>query len=138
MKIKPASEIREKYSRRAASAQDDYNKGVDDTSIDWQAATRAASSTYADGVNDAIQRGAFGKGVERSGNDKWRRKTNELGKPRWAPGVRAAAADYETGFAPIRDALERTTLPPRRPRGDPQNNERQAIASRAASEARKR
>jgi hypothetical protein len=138
MRIKPASEIAAKFRRVAQQRTQDYADAVKDPGIDWAASTAASKAAWEGGMQAAIQRDAFGKGVAKAGNDKYRRKVVELGTQRWAPGVAASEQDYANGFAPYRDALERTPLPPRAPRGDPRNNERQAIVARTLTDVRMR
>lgn len=138
IRVKSAAEIAAKWARVAPQRDADYKAGVADPSVAWAAAAAASEETYAAGVNDAIGRKAFGKGVAKAGDDKWRRKTTEVGTQRWANGIRAGASDFESGFAPFKEALERVELPPRAPRGDPRNLERVAAVARALSERRRR
>lgn len=137
-KIKSAADIAAKWARVAPGRQVDFEEGVRDPSVDWEAATRAGAESYAAGVQESISRGAFAKGVAKAGTDKWRRKVVEVGTTRWGPGVRAAVPDFEAGFAPFRDVIERVQLPPRAPRGDPRNLERSAVMARALAEARRK
>lgn len=138
IRVKPAGEIASKWARVSAQRDQDYKAGVSDTGVEWAKNAAAAEETYAAGVQEAIGRGAFEKGIARAGDEKWRRKTTEVGTQRWAPGIRAAEGDFEEGFAPFREALERVDLPPRAPRGDPRNLERVAAVARALSERRRR
>jgi hypothetical protein len=137
-KVKSAAEIAAKYVRVAATRQGDYESGVRDTTVNWQTATAAARESYEQGVQESISRGAYLKGVEAAGNDKWRDKTLKTGAGRWGPGVRDAESDMAAGIAPFIEVIERTVLPPRGPRGDPRNLERAAVMARALSDARKR
>jgi len=138
IRVKSAAEIAAKWSRVSAQRDADYKAGVSDPAVEWAKAAAAAEETYAAGVQDAISRKAFGKGVAKGGDEKWRRKTAEVGTQRWAPGIRAATGDFESGFAPFREALERVDLPPRAPRGDPRNLDRVAAVARALAERRRR
>jgi hypothetical protein len=138
IRVKSAAEIAAKWSRVAPQRDADYKSGVADPAVDWAKAAAASEETFAAGVQDAIGRGAFAKGVAKAGDEKWRRKTSEVGTQRWAQGIRAAAGDFEAGFAPFKEALERVELPPRAPRGDPRNLERVAAVARALSERRRR
>ena len=52
---------------------------------------------------------------------KWQRGAVEKGVARFGPGVQLAQGDYASAFAPFRDAIARTTLPPRFARRDPRN-----------------
>jgi hypothetical protein len=62
--------------------------------------------------------------VKKAGTKKWQEKALKKGPGRFAEGVYIAAPDYEKGFAPYRDAIERTDLGPRFPRRDPRNLDR--------------
>jgi len=96
--------------------------------VDWAKATQAAGAAYAAGVQAAIGRKAFEKGVSTAGTEKWRAKAVDVGSQRWGPGIQAGAPDYAKGFAPYADVLAKLTLPPRFPTGDPRNFQRvQAI-----------
>lgn len=136
-KIKTAAEIAQKWARVAPTRQADYEAGVKDPSVDWARPTAAARDSYEAGVQEAIQNNRFGRGVESAGTDTWRRKVADQGAQRWAPGVRAAQADYEQGFAPHAAAIERLVLPPRGPRGDPRNLARVAAVAEALTKTRK-
>jgi len=138
IRVKSAADIAAKWARVSPGRDQDYREGVQDPGVQWARAAAGAAETYAAGVQEAITRGAFGKGVARSGDEKWRRKTADVGTQRWAPGIRSAQGDFESGFAPYREALEKIELPPRAPRGDPRNIERAAAVARALSERRKR
>lgn len=137
-KIKSAADTAAKWARVVPARQTDFENGVADPDVDWSSAAAAAGTTYAEGVQASIADKRFEKGVKKAGNDKWKRKTVEVGVARWAPGVRAAQTDYEQGFSKYVGVIETTMakLPPRGPRGAPGNNERQAMMSRALHEAR--
>jgi len=138
IRVKSSADIAAKWARVSPGRDTDYREGVSDPSVQWARAAGASAETYNAGVQDAITRGAFAKGVSAAGDEKWRRKTADVGTQRWAPGIRSAQTDFETGFAPFRDALEKIELPPRAPRGDPRNIERAAMVARVLAERRKR
>lgn len=128
--IKSASEIAEKWSRVTPGRQSDYEAGVKTPTKDWAGQTEAAADNWADGVSKAAANKSFSKGVRKAGTAKWQRKVVEVGVGRWGPGVRAASADYQTGFEPYQAVISQTSLPPRYPKGDPRNIDRVArIAS---------
>ena len=122
--VKSSSAIAEKWARVTPQRTADYDAGVRQPKKDWAIETAAAESSYNSGVQKAVQENRFGKGVKKVGTAKWQEKAIEKGTQRWGPGVSVAEADYESGFAPYRDEIERTTLPPRFPKGDPRNIER--------------
>lgn len=129
LKLKSISEITTKWMRRAAASGPDYEAGVRSPKEDWASETTAAKAAYEAGVADAIGRDAFVKGVREAGTEKWQRKTLAVGPARYPTGVAAAESDYNAGFGPYRDAIERIVLPARGRRGDPANIERvRAIA----------
>lgn len=138
IRVKSSADIAAKWSRVSAQRDTDYKDGVSDPGVEWARNAAAAEETYVQGVTEAAGRGAFAKGIAKAGDEKWRRKTVEIGTARWSPGIRAAVQDFEKGFEPFRDALERIELPPRAPRGDPRNLERVAAVARALAEVRKR
>ncbi|SRR5260221_14196392 len=121
----------QKWVRKASAATEDYAAGVQSPRQPWAASTGAAAQNWAQGVTQAASRGSFAKGVQKAGDGKWLRKSVEVGAPRFAGGVAAAQADYEAGFAPFKQVIESTTLPPRGPKGDPRNLARVAAMANA-------
>jgi len=122
--IRSAREISEKWSSVTPTRTGYYEAGVRAPKKDWQRSTLASESTYKDAVTRAAQEGRFGKGVSKAGTEKWQRKAIDIGAGRWGPGVSVAAPDFESGYAPFRDAIEKVALKPRFPKGDPRNYER--------------
>lgn len=133
-KIRSAKDISSKWATVTPMRGADYEAGVKAPLEDWGTRAAAAEDSWGAGVQAAIADKRFGKGVKAAGTEKWQRKTVAVGIGRWGPGVRAAEGDYETGFGPFRDVIERTTLPPRYPKGDPRNIDR---VSTMASELHK-
>lgn len=122
--IKAVSAISEKWSRVTPQRAPDYAAGVKSPKKSWQENTLAAEAAQAQGVQEAISEGRFGKGVAAAGNAKWQRKASTVGAQRFGPGVQAARPDYEAGFAPYAGVISSTTLPPRGSKGDPRNYDR--------------
>lgn len=136
--VKSLTDITEKWRRRVQGAGPDYQKGVATTTKDWAENTAAAEDSYNTGVQEAIAAGRFGRGVREAGTGKWRQKIQAVGITRWPQGVAAAGDDFQKGFAPYREALERIDLPPRMPRGHPDNINRVAIIATTLHELRTR
>ncbi len=122
--IKSASDIAAKWSRVTPQRTDDYEQGVRNPKRDWEQATLEAADRQAEGVQQAIQEQRFQKGVAKAGTAKWQKGATQKGPQRWSQGVQLGADEYEAGFAPFRDVIEYTDLPPRVPAGDPRNIER--------------
>ena len=129
--IKDASAIAAKWGRVTPQRTEDFDSGVKNPRTDWAAATKAAEARFEEGVQKAISRKAFGKGVGKAGTAKWQQKTIEKGTRRWGEGVQLAEADYSAGFAPYVEVIKNTTLPPRYPKGDPRNIARVATMAKA-------
>lgn len=116
--------IRDKYARVTPQRGEDYAAGIAAPKRDWADETAGADAAYKAGVQAAIQRGAFPKGVRAAGTAKWQSKSATIGVERWGPGVLAGVDAYERGFAPYRETIESVRLPARFPTGDPRNYER--------------
>lgn len=127
----PISRVARKWADRAASAQPFYAEGVQTTTADWAALSEAAAGNYQAGVQAAIGRQGFQKGVRKAGTQKWRRKSADVGAPRFAQGVTVAEPDFSAGFQPFLELIGRTDLPPRGPAGDERNFQRVAAIGRA-------
>lgn len=122
--IRSSREIAEKWSTVTPTRTGFYESGVRAPKKDWARSTQASESVYKDAVTRAAQEGRFGRGVQKAGTEKWQRKAIEVGAGRWGPGVSVAAPDFEAGFSPFRDAIDKLVLKPRFPKGDPRNYER--------------
>lgn len=129
--IKSASEIAEKWARVTPMRTEDYSQGVQNPGKDWKNETKAAEARYEQGVQAAIQKKRFGKGVDEAGTSKWQEKTIEKGTQRWGPGVQVAQTDMAEGFEPYRAVISGLTLPQKYPKGDPRNIQRVAAIATA-------
>jgi len=128
--------ITKKWVQNSASGQGAYEDGVRNPRRSWAQATAEAEPNYEAGVNRAISRKAFGKGVRSAGDAKWSKNAVEKGPSRWAAGISLSEGEYAKGFAPFRDVIESTNLPPRGPKGDPKNIQRVQILAKALHEAK--
>lgn len=129
--IKDLSRIAEKWKRVASAASGEYREGVENPSADWATETAKAEKTYEEGVQNAINRKAFGKGVRKAGSEKWQRNAVEKGPERYRQGINLAQDAYQSGFEPFRQVIASTNLPARGPKGDPRNIERVAVMAKA-------
>lgn len=121
---KSVADVSAKWANRASAAAPDYQKGIAAPTKDWATATKSAEPAYQAGVQDAVGRGAYGKGVAKAGTEKWQRKAQAVGPARYGQGVTAGTQDYTAAEGPYLDALGRIALPTRGKRGDPANIER--------------
>lgn len=130
-KIRSAGSIARKWARVTPERSEDYKHGVENPKKDWGENTKRAKESWKGGIQEAIAKDRFAKGVEKAGTKKWQEKAKEKGTLRWGPGVAIAQDDYEKGFAPYRETIEKTDLPPRYAKGDPRNIERVKVMAAA-------
>lgn len=126
-----AGKAAERWSRRSASASPDYEDGVRSTPRSWAAASSAAEASYKAGVTAAAGAGMYGKGIQKAGDARWKKRTAEVGPMRYAQGVGAAQQDYATAVGPVLDLIGRVDLTPRGPVGSPGNYQRAVMMATA-------
>lgn len=136
--IKNLSEIARKFAEVTPQRAKEYGEGVERTQKDWANSTAAAEESYEQGVQQAISRKAFGKGVQDAGTAKYKEGVKSKGVARFAAGTRIAGAAYEKGFRPYHDVIAGVTLPPRGPRRDPRNLDRVTVMANALGQAKER
>lgn len=122
--IRPVDAIASKWATVTPQRSPDYQSGVEDPKADWQAATVAANGAWKAGIQAAVQKDSFVKGVGRVGSAGWQEGALKKGVQRWGPGVAIAEDKYRAAFGPYVEAIKRVTLPPRFARRDPRNLER--------------
>jgi hypothetical protein len=122
--IKSAARSAEKWKRQSAAARPEYEQGVRDTKKDWKDNTLRGAQNYEQAVTKAIADKRFQGGVDKAGTATWREATLSKGPNRWTEGIAGSTDKYERGFAPYRATIEGLTLPPRGPKGSPQNIDR--------------
>ena len=119
--IKSAARIKEKWTRVTPQRTEDYKLGIQSPRRDWEKSTVAAKDSHKAAMATAAASDAFAKGVSKAGGAKWQTRALQKGPGRFAEGVMVGGDDYEKGFAPFRDEIEKTVLPPRFPKRDPRN-----------------
>jgi hypothetical protein len=123
IQVKDNSAIAAKYVARAGVASKDYTDGVANAGGAWETGAKNGEGNFEQGVQDAIQRKAYGKGVTGSAG-KYVANATKLGAVRYGPGVQNGAGAYQAGVAPYLEKLRSLTLPPKGPRRSPQNQQR--------------
>lgn len=134
--IKPLSATSEKWTRRASSAGQEYTEGIMSPRRSWASSTKAAEANYEQGIQASISRKAFGKGVDKAGDAKWRERSETLGSARFASGVSASEGNYVKGFGKYHQVLSSLNLPPRGAKGSPANLARVAAVATALRNAK--
>lgn len=128
----------EKWQRRASQASADYAAGVQSPRTPWAQAVQAAVPAWEAGIQQAVADGTYAKGATSEAQATWQQRATTLGQQRYAPGIQASRQRYENGFAPYKQVIEATQLPPRGRRGDPANMQRAVVMSAALADARAR
>lgn len=121
---KDINSIASKWSTRAQAAGADYTAGVKNPSTDWATATAQAADSWGQGVSQAVSDGRFAKGVSAAGTSKWQTGATTKGATRYPQGVASGQSNYSNGFTPYLQVIQNLNLPPRSPRGSPNNIQR--------------
>jgi len=122
--IRELASVGNKWKKNAAGASESYAEGVKDPKKDWGDNTAAAEKNYETGVQAAISRKAFGKGVKKTGTEGWQKGAVEKGTTRFPQGVAASGDNYVNGFSPYHGVIKNLTLPARGPKGSEANYDR--------------
>lgn len=129
--IKSLDKTTKTWAKRAAAARDEYLDGVQNPRKDWESETAAAVERYEAGLNEAFGNQSFQKGVAAAGTRKWQQRAAKVGPGRFSEGVRGAEPEYRAGFSRFHARIAATDLPPRGPKGSPENLERVRIMAEA-------
>jgi hypothetical protein len=136
--IKPIEQSTDKWVRRASVAGPDYLQGVQNPRQSWSTAAAAAEANYKAGVTAAANAGRYGIGVKAAGDEKWRNGAVKKGPGRFTEGVAMSRDEWQKGFSPYHSAISNLTLPPRGPKGSPQNIQRVAAIATALRSLREK
>jgi len=120
-----------KWARRAGSATQEYQEGVQNPRSSWKSSTLAAEAAHKAGTEQALRDKRFARGVGASSDEKWQQKALVKGGQRFSSGVAEAQGDYAKGVAPYLAKLSTLQLPPRGPKGDPSNINRVVAVTKA-------
>jgi len=119
--VKSMARIKEKWTRVTPARSEDYKIGVSQPRRDWEKSAVAAKESHKAAMVAAAAADSFAKGVSKAGTSKWQDRATKKGPARFAEGVMVGGDDYEKGFSPYRDEIEKVVPPPRFPRRDPRN-----------------
>ena len=129
--MRTAQQAVEKFVQRASVASGDYAKGAAETTKDQAALAIAAEPNYAAGVQAAITRKAFSKGLQKSGKQGWLSGVQNKGQGRFAEGVANSSQKYATESARFDGARNAAASLPRGPKGSPANLDRVRVVATA-------
>ena len=135
-KIRSLAKITEKYGRVTPAKGKELDAGLRDPKKIWVEEAAAAEDAWESGVTEAVTDKRFGKGVTAAGQAAYIDPALKLGVGRYRGGVEFGIPKYSKKFAPYRDVIEATTLPPRGAVGDPGNIERTRVMAAALHDAK--
>ncbi len=124
IRIKDTGSLAQKFVQRASAAVGDYKSGVEQAGGDWESGAKAGEPNYEAGVQEAISKKRFGRGIAAAGATKYVTNASKLGSVRYGPGVQNAQDAWARGVQPALDKLKSLQLPPKGPRRSPQNQQR--------------
>jgi len=93
--VRDASFLAEKWQRNAQNAAPNYTLGVQNPKKNWAEETAKAEDRWAQGVQDAINRKAFGAGVRKAGIEAWQQGAVLKGSQRYQQGVALAKETWQ-------------------------------------------
>ena len=134
IRIKDTGSLAKKFVTRATAAAGEYTEGVKVAGADWEQNAQRGADNYKQAVVEAANDGRFERGIREAGAAKYTARASTLGAQRFTPGVQAAEGEWGKNTAPYLDALKGMELPPRSPKGSPNNYARvAAVGNRLAA-----
>jgi len=117
IQIKDVNTLATKFTTRAQAAAPDYKTGVMTTQNSQSNNAIAAAPVWAQAVQNAVTKGTYQKGLQKSGDSKWAANSAGIGATRYPQGVAGAGAAWAAGVTPYFTALQGLSLPPRQVKG---------------------
>lgn len=136
IKVKDVQASAQKFVARAQAAASDYKTGVSGAGSLWANNAQAANDTYVQGVTAAANAGRYRQGVQTAGATKYENNASTKGAQRYPQGVAAAGPSWADKTAKFLQVISSLNLPPRAPRGSPQNVTRVQMIADALHKAR--
>lgn len=134
--MKTASQSAEKFVQNAGAASGYYTQGAQQTTKDQAASAIAAKAAWAAGLAKAQSRGAYEKGLQASGKQKWLEGVTKKGANRFGEGVAASRDAYATNSGKYDGARGAAASLPRGTRGSAENYNRSAAVGKALNALR--
>lgn len=136
LKVKDIAKSAAKYVARAGVAGPDYTAGVQGAGTTQFDNALAAAPNWAAGVQTAAANGAFAKGLNKVGPQKWITNAVNKGAKNYPAGVAQESGAYSSGVTPFFQVLANLNLTQRFPRGDPRNQQRSVDVQTALHKAK--
>src|ERR1700732_863335 len=120
-----------KFAQSGQNASAAYTKGAGAAGQKWHDNTSASSATWAAGVQQAVTRGAYQKGVDSAGPSAYTAQIAAVGGTRFSDGISKAGPKWQAKFGKIAAMVSGKDLGPRGLKGSPANKQRAANMSDA-------
>ncbi len=124
VEVPPIEEVVRLWKEGARARATVYADRAKAAATKWLENAKAAEATWEAAIQDAIRRKAFAAGIEAAGADAYRKGIEDKGATRYAPGIEAASDKYARIMREVLEVIRGVELPPRGPRGAPQNYDR--------------
>lgn len=121
VKVRSLKIAREKFRKRTETASPYYEAGTKAPKKPWSQAMEEVNEAIKEGLRKAIDSDLILGGVKRVGDTGWSEPIKEKGIKNWREWTPKSDDEWEKGFSPFAEELERVTLEARRPKGDPAN-----------------
>lgn len=115
-----------KLAQRGGQASGEYTKNAAAAANDWHTNTAASNQNWKDGINAAMTRDSFSKGVAAAGPAAYANQVNAVGGTRFADGMSKAGPKWQAGFGKIAQQVAGKDLGPRGIKGSAANKQRSA------------
>lgn len=127
--VKGGAEAAKRFVQRAQAATGEYTSGVKNAGPRWQAAAEASKDNFAAGVQQAIAQDRYAKGVRDAGSARYQERAEKIGSLRFGQGVATAENEWLRNTQPFLQSMAGLDLPPRGPKGSPQNLDRVRVVT---------
>jgi len=122
--MRTAQDSAQKFVDRAGSAAGLYVTGAQATNKDQSARAIAAAPIYQSALTASFTRGAYAKGLQKSGKQGWLDGVTKKGADRYAGGIAVSASKYATNSGKYDSARQAADNMPRGIKGSQTNLDR--------------
>lgn len=124
VEVKPLERVVRRWTHRASSAGADYQEGTTGKGQKWASQAMAAENNYIQGVTTAAQQKRYSRGIQRAGASAYESGVAEKGVQRYPTGISASQDKYQKRISEVLSTISGVQLPPKGPKGSPQNYQR--------------
>ena len=119
-----ASEAASRLEQAGFANQDRYQKGVSGKGSLWSSRTSASEANWQAGVQEAIAKKKFARGVTEAGPSGYDQGVTQKGVANWPTGMQQAGTKYQKKVAKFQPLWDQALPTPKGNRRSPQNLKR--------------